>query len=113
MTAALDKAIGETNRRRDIQVAYNTKHNITPTSIKKLIRDITDELRTDHDKAVNTLLTIDSDLYAQNPKKVLKEKRDQMAEAVKILDFETAALIRDEIAALALSDAKKSKRKKT
>jgi len=38
------------------------------------------------------------DLYLRNPKKVIKEKRQQMEDAVSILDFETAAIIRDEIA---------------
>ena len=100
MTNSLNKAIGETNRRREIQVAYNTKHNITPLSVKKLIKDITDQLSTDHKKAVTSLVSIDKDAFLSSPKKILKEKRDQMESAVEELDFETAALLRDEIKAL-------------
>ncbi|MBX2866796.1 excinuclease ABC subunit UvrB [Candidatus Kaiserbacteria bacterium] len=100
MTGSLEKAIGETNRRRELQLAYNREHNITPQTIAKEIKDITAELRTEHQETVHTLLTVDAELYKKNPKKVLKEKRQQMDDAVKILDFETAAIIRDEIAAL-------------
>lgn len=97
MTKSLTKAIDETNRRRELQIAYNKAHNITPTTILKEINDITAEMRTEHGKAVVTLLSIDAELYKKNPKGVLKEKRAQMNEAVKILDFETAAILRDEI----------------
>ena len=100
MTNALEYAIGETNRRRDRQTAYNTAHGITPTTIAKEIKSITDQMRTEHDETVDTLLKIDVELFKKNPIKVLKEKRQQMEEAVSILDFETAAIIRDEIAYL-------------
>jgi len=98
MTNALEYAIGETNRRRDRQIAYNAAHGITPTTIAKEIKSITDQMRTEHDETVDTLLKIDVELFKKNPIKVLKEKRQQMEEAVSILDFETAAIIRDEIA---------------
>ncbi|MDE2172867.1 MAG: UvrB/UvrC motif-containing protein, partial [Patescibacteria group bacterium] len=63
----------------------------------KKIHDITDQLRTEHDKAVNEMVRIDSSLAESNPKLLMKQKEEQMAEAVKNLDFETAALIRDEL----------------
>ncbi len=97
MTNALEYAIGETNRRRDRQIAYNTENGITPTTIAKEIKSITDQMRTEHDETVDTLLKIDVELFKKNPIKVLKEKRTQMEEAVALLDFETAAIIRDEI----------------
>ena len=100
MTGSLEKAIGETNRRRVLQLAYNKEHGITPQTIKKEIKDITQQLRTRHDETVGTLLSIDRDLYKKNPKKVIKEKSRQMTEAVKLLDFETSAILRDEIRAL-------------
>lgn len=100
ITKALNYAISETNRRRKLQTAYNTKHGITPKSIHKEIRSIADQLRTHHDEAITVLMKVDADLYKKNPVKMLKEKRRQMEESVAILDFETAAIVRDEIKAL-------------
>lgn len=97
MTGSLERAIGETNRRRVIQVAYNTKHGITPITIKKEIRDIAESMRSEHQKTVDTLLELDGKLYQEDPVAFLKEKRRQMNDAVEALDFETAAIIRDEI----------------
>ena len=109
MTNSLEAAVGETRRRREKQLAYNTEHGITPQTIKKEIKSIADQLRTEHDETVDTLLKVDMELFKKNPKKVLKEKRRQMEEAVAILDFETAAIIRDEIKHLEASVAKPKK----
>lgn len=100
VTGSMERAINETNRRRKLQMAYNKKHGITPKTITKSIKDITDQIRTEHQKSIETLLTIDRELYKKNPKKLIKEKEKAMNEAVKILDFETAAIIRDEIKVL-------------
>ncbi|MCA9364056.1 excinuclease ABC subunit UvrB [Candidatus Kaiserbacteria bacterium] len=100
ITPSLKKAISETVRRRELQLVHNKKHGITPQTIVKEVKDITEQMRTEHQEAVHTLMRIDEARYAKNPKAVLKEKRTQMEEAVKILDFETAALLRDEISAL-------------
>jgi excinuclease ABC subunit B len=100
ITGSMDRAIKETDRRRAIQVAYNTKHGITPQTIKKQIHDITDQLRSEHEKAVHELVKIDEELAARNPKALIKQKQAAMREAVKELDFETAALIRDELIVL-------------
>lgn len=97
ITGSIDRAIKETDRRRTIQVAYNKKHGITPQTIIKKIHDITDQLRTEHDKAVNELMIIDEELARVNPKQLMKQKEAAMEAAVKMLDFESAALIRDEI----------------
>ncbi len=99
-TRSLDAAIGETNRRRGVQMAYNTKHSITPTTIRKAVRDITDQMRTEHQKAVGALMAIDRERYEKDPQALIAEKREQMEQAVADLDFETAALLRDEIYAL-------------
>ena len=111
ITNSLEKAIGETNRRRTVQLAYNKKHNITPVSIKKAIKDITEELRSEHTKAIVTMLEVDKDLYKENPRGFIAQKKRDMAEAVKELDFETAALLRDEILALTGGGSKKPKSK--
>jgi excinuclease ABC subunit B len=113
MTGSLERAIGETNRRRAIQLAYNTKHGITPITIKKEIRDIAESMRSEHQKTVSSLLELDAKLYKQAPKAFIKEKRKQMADAVEQLDFETAALIRDEIYALEGGTASKAKKPTT
>lgn len=100
MTNSLEYAINETNRRRERQIAYNEAHGITPATIAKEIKSITDQLQTEHQQTVKTLLAVDRELYEKNPKKVIKEKRRQMQDAVAVLDFETAAILRDEIKAL-------------
>jgi excinuclease ABC subunit B len=106
MTGSLDRAIGETNRRRDIQIAYNKKHKITPQTIIKKIRDITEEMESQHEKAVNENVRLDLALIARGKgdkktiSKLIKQKEREMNEAVKELDFESAAILRDEIVAL-------------
>lgn len=100
MTNSMEKAIGETNRRRTIQLAYNEAHGITPMTIKKEIRDIAESMRSEHDRTVHDLLTLDTTLYKEDPKAFIADKRRQMEEAVESLDFETAAILRDEIYAL-------------
>jgi excinuclease ABC subunit B len=100
ITGSMERAMGETARRREVQLAYNKEHGITPKTIQKKITSIADQLHTDHDKAVNQLLVIDLDLFKKNPKKFIKEKYKKMESAVKILDFETAAILRDEIRGL-------------
>jgi len=103
VTKSMKFAMDETNRRRAIQIAYNTEHGITPKTIIKKIQDITDQLRSEHDKAVTELVKIDKDLIKKDPKylkKLISQKEKQMDGAVKILDFETAALLRDEIVEL-------------
>lgn len=99
-TGSMERAIAETERRRSIQIAYNTKHGITPATVRKKIHDITDTLQSEHDKTVGFELEADKKLFAKNPAKLIKLKERQMAEAVKMLDFETAAILRDEIKVL-------------
>lgn len=96
-TKSMDAAITETNRRREVQQAYNKKHGITPKTIKKAINDITAQMRSEHQKTVDTLVEVDTQAYQKNPKQVIKQKKRQMDEAVERLDFETAAILRDEM----------------
>lgn len=100
MTGSLERAMGETNRRRTVQIDYNKKHGITPKTIIKKIMDITDQLQSEHQKTVSSLLVIDGEIFKKNPSKFIRQKEIQMNAAVKILDFETAAILRDEIKAL-------------
>ena len=100
ITGSMERAIDETNRRREIQVEYNKKHKITPKTIVKKISDITDQFQTKHQKAVDDLLKIDEGIHQLKVgkiKKLVAGKEKQMNAAAKILDFETAAILRDEI----------------
>jgi len=106
ITGSMDRAVKETNRRRKIQTEYNQKHNITPKTVKKNIQDITEQLESEHDRAVKEMMIIDAPIFKKDPKKLIKQKEKQMQEAVKELDFESAAIIRDEIKALNVLDDK-------
>ncbi|MBI1975701.1 MAG: excinuclease ABC subunit UvrB [Candidatus Vogelbacteria bacterium] len=100
ITGSIKAAVDETNRRRERQLAYNAKHGVTPASIKKNISDITDLIQTEHEKAGHLLAGIDIASIADKPKelkKLIKDKEDQMSDVVKALDFETAAVLRDEL----------------
>jgi len=100
VTGSMERAISETARRRTIQTAYNKAHGITPKTIVKKIKDITDTLDREHHQAVNLLLETDEKLFAKSPKKLIKVKKKEMEEAVRDLDFESAAILRDEIRSL-------------
>lgn len=106
VTGSMKAAMDETTRRRKIQMAYNEKHGITPKTIIKSIKDITEGMESKHSKTVNALLEIDKRVFAKNPKALIKDKERQMNDAVKVLDFETAAILRDEIKVLSEMDAK-------
>jgi excinuclease ABC subunit B len=112
MTGSMERAIGETNRRRAVQIEYNKKHGITPKTIQKKIQDITEGMETEHDKAVAANLAIDAQIFKEDPEKLIKLKEEEMAEAVKELDFETAAILRDEIIAIKAKMPKPPKQRK-
>jgi excinuclease ABC subunit B len=119
ITGSMRYAIGETERRRKLQEEYNKEHGITPKTIVKKIQDITDQLKTEHKKTVENLLAIDKEMMRKDPEKLIAQKEKQMDGAVKILDFETAAILRDEILELqkmldkAEKQAKKEKKGKS
>ncbi len=95
ITGSVERAIKETDRRRKIQIAYNTKHGITPTTITKEIRDILPN--------VDELLKLEMKPVPKSAKAIaelIKDKEREMKEAAKRLDFELAAILRDEIRVL-------------
>ena len=101
----VERALAEPARRRTIQLAYNKKHGITPKTIQKAIHDITDTLQSSHEKTVSELLILDAK-SSKNIGKLIKDRERQMNEAVKELDFESAAILRDEIRALTARNRK-------
>lgn len=108
VTGSMERAMGETERRREKQVEYNKAHGITPKTIIKNIKDITELMDSEHDKAVARELAVDRQVFETGDpkkrraqmKKLIKLKERQMNDAVKDLDFETAAILRDEIKVL-------------
>ncbi|MDA7811124.1 excinuclease ABC subunit UvrB [Candidatus Pelagibacter sp.] len=98
-TKSIKKAIQETDRRRTIQVAYNKKHNIDATSIKKEISDVLESVYEKDYLKVGT-----GDNIGGNLKKHLKQLNKRMKDAATNLEFEEAAKIRDEIRNLEASE---------
>jgi excinuclease ABC subunit B len=98
---AMRIATEETNRRRKIQVAYNTEHGITPTTIKKSIQDILERRKEEKIDItldeVNMLKKTHNLLVPEQKKSLFKALEKRMLEHAKNLEFEEAALIRDEI----------------
>jgi excinuclease ABC subunit B len=83
-----------------VQESYNCEHGITPITIRKRIHDITEQMESEHDRAVRANLMLDEEIFNTDPKKLMKLKNKEMNEAVAVLDFETAAILRDEIRAI-------------
>jgi excinuclease ABC subunit B len=79
---------------------YNKEHGITPKTIIKKISSITDELESEREKAAESLAKIDRADKTVSLASLIRSKEKQMTEAVKELDFETAAILRDEIKVL-------------
>jgi excinuclease ABC subunit B len=110
MTGSLKRALAETERRRNIQLAYNKEHNITPVTITKAINDIRAELDRNHDTDVSKILDIEISASPAEIEEVIKEKEIEMDKASANLLFEAAAILRDEIAALTKELGQKRKK---
>jgi excinuclease ABC subunit B len=98
-TNSMEQAIEETNRRRAKQVAYNEEHGIQPVGIYKAVRDLTDQLSVkavSESKAGYRVKTASS-LPKSDLERVISELEKQMKEAAKDLEFEKAAVLRDQI----------------
>ncbi|HMR49960.1 MAG TPA: excinuclease ABC subunit UvrB [Arachnia sp.] len=109
ITPSMEAAIGETNRRRDIQLAYNKEHGIDPTPLRKKIADLTDDIARE-DADTDALLRgrgaakkkgLDPSTMAEAElRQLIQDLTDQMHQAAAELQFEVAARHRDEIADL-------------
>ena len=98
ITGSMERAINETKRRRRKQEEYNKKHNITPASIKKNIKDILSSIYEKDHVHIEAPDYLDNDLMiGNNLEKHLKVLEKKMLASAEDLDFEEAAKIRDEI----------------
>ena len=105
MTEAMENAIGETNRRRQIQEAHNREHGIEPRSIVKSIRDLTDRMKVMAEDQAE--YSVDGggeagvfNLAALSPDELVKQiaaLEEEMQEAAQKLEFERAASLRDQV----------------
>ena len=94
ITQSMQKAIKETNRRRQVQETYNKEHGITPQGIKKAIKDITERVQTIADTRIPYSV---SPVSKEEINQLIKQLESQMKSAAKNLEFEKAAIIRDRI----------------
>jgi excinuclease ABC subunit B len=93
-TDSMQRAIDETNRRREIQEQHNRRHGIEPQSIVKEVRDLTDRVRMAADREI---APVTPDLPKAEVTYLISELEKQMKEAAAHLEFEKAALLRDQV----------------
>ncbi|MBI2954848.1 MAG: excinuclease ABC subunit UvrB [Chloroflexi bacterium] len=98
VTESMRKAIDETYRRRKVQLAYNEAHGITPVGIRKGIKDITDRVRAVAEERAP--YTTGPEMSKSDIMRLVKDLESQMKMAAKNLEFERAALLRDQIVEL-------------
>ncbi|MBL6849901.1 MAG: excinuclease ABC subunit UvrB [Planktomarina temperata] len=97
MTGSMERAIGETNRRREKQHAYNVAHGITPLTVKKNVEDVLAGLYKGDTDMARVTAKIDPALQGGNIQTVLEGLRLDMRKAAENLEFEEAARLRDEV----------------
>ena len=97
MTGSMERAIGETNRRREKQHAYNVAHGITPLTVKKNVEDVLAGLYKGDTDMARVTAKIDPTLQGGNIQTVLEGLRLDMRKAAENLEFEEAARLRDEV----------------
>lgn len=101
ITESMEKAISETNRRREIQQKYNEEHGITPTTIKKAVRELI-SISKEVDKKIHDIEKDPESMDAKELKKLIEKVEKRMQKAAAELDFETAIEMRERLAELKL-----------
>ncbi|WRH62098.1 MAG: excinuclease ABC subunit UvrB [Fuscovulum sp.] len=97
ITGSMERAMAETNRRRDKQIAYNTLHGITPTTVKKNVEDVLAGLWQGDTDMARVTARVDKPMVGSNLAAHLDALRLQMRKAAENLEFEEAARLRDEV----------------
>jgi excinuclease ABC subunit B len=97
ITGSMQRAMGETERRREKQHAYNIEHGITPTTVKKNVEDILAGLYKGDVDMNRVTAKVDKPLHGANLEAVLDGLRADMRKAAENLEFEEAARLRDEV----------------
>jgi excinuclease ABC subunit B len=101
----MERAMAETSRRREKQLAWNTEHGITPESIKSRIKDIlASPYEKDHVLVPLGVAEDGKPFVGDNFKATLRDLESRMREAASNLEFEEAARLRDEVKRLKLLD---------
>ena len=104
ITGSMERALAETDRRREKQVAYNEEHGITPATIKKNVDDILQGLYKGDVDMNRVTAKVDKPLVGANLQAHLDGLRDAMRKAAENLEFEEAARLRDEVKRLEAVD---------
>ena len=99
ITDSMDKALTETNRRREIQQKYNSEHGITPTTMKKAVRDLI-SISKEVDRKISDVEKDPESMDYKELKKLIEKVKKKMERAAAELDFETAIEMRDKLAEL-------------
>ncbi len=97
ITGSMERALAETNRRRDKQIAYNRKHGITPETIRKNVDDVMQGLWQGDTDQSRVTTKVDKPMIGQNLAAHLDGLRTAMRKAAENLEFEEAARLRDEV----------------
>ncbi len=97
ITGSMERAIGETTRRRDKQIAYNTLHGITPQTVKKNVEDVLAGLWKGDTDMARVTAKVDRPMVGSNLAAHLDAMRLAMRKAAENLEFEEAARLRDEV----------------
>ncbi|MDP4145058.1 MAG: excinuclease ABC subunit UvrB [Bacillota bacterium] len=97
MTRSMDKAISETNRRREIQMKYNEENGIVPTTVNKAIREILEISQVAEESAQYNSLEEAIKADSENVEKLIEKLEKEMKQAAKDLQFERAAQLRDQV----------------
>lgn len=100
ITGSMARAMEETNRRRRKQIEYNTKHDITPASIQKAVRDVIEASKAAEGPEDYVAKRDAQAMPKQELKRLIRDLEQQMNNAAKQLEFEKAANLRDTIIAL-------------